>query len=239
VTSTPASRLAAALASLALTACATSNLPPPPSSVSRTHAVATAARCASHRWFPSSANVFHGADPDGIRVDTPDVSWHPDHSIAGWWHPNSWNTGLPYQWGGFSSPEQFDRDLANGLAAGDVYTPEKRRLLDAAVSRHATGIDCSGLISLCWNLPRSYSTRELPSLCSPLPSWDLLAPGDILNTHNSHVLLFTGWANHDHSRLHVCEAGLPPHWLVVQRTAIRSDLERLGFLPWRYRGIKN
>ena len=215
----------------------TSPTGPVPSRVSRAAVLATAERYASHRWFAGAANVFHGVDPDGIRVDTPDISWNRPGAVAGWWHPGAWNTGMPYQWGGFATPEQFDRDLAAGLAAGDVYTAEKRRLLDAAVSRHATGIDCSGFISRCWNLPRSFSTRELPALCTPLASWDDLLPGDILNTHNAHVILFRGWADPDRSRLLATEAGVPPHWLVVHRTVPRRTLECQGFQPFRYRGI--
>jgi hypothetical protein len=145
---------------------------------------------------------------------------------------------MPYQWGGFATPEEFDRGLAAGLAAGDVYTTEKRRLLDAAVSRRATGIDCSGLISRCWNLPRSCSTRELPSLCLPLASWDDLLPGDILNVHNAHVILFAGWHDAAHSQIIAIEAGVPPHWLVVRRVVPRSRLESQGFRPFRYRGMR-
>ena len=218
-------------------ACRTSPTVPVPSRVSRADCLATAERYASHRWFADAANVFHGLDPDGIRVDTPDISWNRPGAVAGWWRPCAWNTGVPYQWGGFATPEQFDRDLAAGLAAGDVYTAEKRRLLDDAVSRHATGIDCSGFISRCWNLPRSFSTRELPALCTPLASWDELRPGDILNTHNAHVILFRGWADAGRSRLLATEAGVPPHWLVVHRTVARHVLERQGFQPLRYRGI--
>ena len=59
---------------------------------------------------------------------------------------------MPYQWGGFSSTEEFLQGLKAGKAAGDVYTAEKRRLLEAAVSKQAVGIDCSGLISRCWRL---------------------------------------------------------------------------------------
>ncbi len=112
-------------------------------------------------------------------MDTPDTGYRVPGAFAGWWTPGQWNEGMPYQWGGFATPEQFDRGIAEGRAAGDVYTAEKRRLLDAAVSRHATGIDCSGFISRCWRLPRSYSTRELQGICETV-SWEQLQPGDVL-----------------------------------------------------------
>lgn len=225
-------------ATVALSACSLTPAGPALASVTRTQCLATAERYVSHRWQPTGANVFHGTDPDGVRVDTPDAAWQPSGQVAGWWRPGTENTGMPYQWGGFATPEEFDRAIAAGLAAGDVYTAEKRRLLDAAVSRHATGIDCSGLISRCWNLPRSYSTRELPSLCFPLASWDDLLPGDILNVHNAHVILFAGWHDADRTQLVAIEAGVPPHWLVVRRVVPRNRLASQGFAPFRYRGMK-
>lgn len=98
------------------------------------------------------------------------------------------NDGFPYQWGGFDTPAEFDRKIAAGHAAGDIYTPAKRAALESAVSAEACGIDCSGLISRCWRLDRSYSTRELASLCTPLSSLEDLRPVDILNVHNAYVL---------------------------------------------------
>jgi cell wall-associated NlpC family hydrolase len=206
--------------------------------VSRAECLALAEAYRSHRWQPTSANVLHGPDADGVQVDTPDTSYQKPGAVTGWWVPGQGNEGVPYQWGGFATLEQFDQDIAAGKAAGDVYTLEKRRLLDAAVSRHATGIDCSGFISRCWQLPRSYSTRELAGLCSPLPSWDALQPGDILNIWNSHVVLFAGWCDPSHTRLIGYEAGVPPHWLVVRHEIETDKLRRLGFTPLRYRRMR-
>ncbi len=189
------------------------------------------------RWMGHAENVRHGLDPDGIRVDTPDVSWQKPGAVPGWWKPGQWNTGMPYQWGGFASPQEFLRDIAAGKAAGDVYTSEKRRLLEAAVSRHATGIDCSGFISRCWGLSRPYSTRELPSLCDALASWEELQPGDILNTWNAHVILFAGWADASRTTIRTIETGRPPHWLVTTHTVAVRKLRAEGFTPMRYRGM--
>lgn len=231
----PMLRSALLLTVLAISACST----PGTGSVTRSECLAIAETYRSHRWHPSAANVFHGVDPDGVRVDTPDISYRPPGAVPGWWLPGQVNEGVPYQWGGFAMPEQFDRDLASGMAAGDVYTQEKRRLLDAAVSRHATGIDCSGLVSRCWKLPRSFSTREFARICDPLSSWDDLRPGDILNTYNSHVMLFAGWL--DTSRTHIIayETGIPPFWLVVRHPVGVDFLRQKGFAPFRYRGMRD
>ena len=223
---------------LLLSACqSTSGKGGTASTVTRSSCMAIAERYRTHRWMPSERNVRHGLDPDGIRVDTPDTGYRVPGAFAGWWTPGQWNEGMPYQWGGFATPEQFDREIAQGFAAGDVYTAEKRRLLDAAVSRHATGIDCSGFISRCWGLSRSYSTRELQGICETI-SWEALQPGDVLNTWNAHVMLFAGWADAGRTRLVLYEAGYPPHWLVIRREARVADLQSVGFTPLRYRGMR-
>ena len=205
--------------------------------VRRKEAIALAEEYARFRWTPSAANVFHGLDRDGIRVDTPDIGFVNPGSHPGWWVPGRSNVGVPYMWGGFSSLSEFREGIANGRYAGDVYTREKRRLLERAVSRQAVGIDCSGLISRCWGLERSYSTRELPGLCLSLASYEELKPGDILNSDNNHVLLFEGWADKAHKRLLAYEAGSPPTWKVLRDSISVPMLKSFGYKAWRYKNI--
>lgn len=152
--------------------------------------------------------------------------------------PGQRTEGVPYQWGGFSTIEEFDAGVKAGKAAGDVYTEAKRTLLDDAVSTEAVGIDCSGYISRLWKLPRSYSTRELPGLCKEI-SWPSLKPGDILNTHNAHCLLFAGWDDKKRTKLLAYETGCPPSWRVLSHTIDVEWLKSLGYKPWRYRGIRD
>lgn len=205
--------------------------------VSRAEVLALAEAYRAHRWLPTEANVRHGFDRNGVRVDTPDVGYRKPGAVPGWWVPGQWNEGVPYQWGGFSTLADFDRGVAQGLAAGDVYTLEKRRLLEDAVSVEAVGIDCSGFVSRCWKLPRPYSTRELAEVCVPLGSYFELKPGDILNTHNAHCLLFAGWADERRTRMWAYETGIPPHWKVICHRPTTTSLQAGGFVPLRYRGI--
>lgn len=203
--------------------------------VTRAQALAIAEAYRTHRWRPTAANVKHGPDRAGIQVDTPDIRHLPGPgSRPGWWQPGEWNEGLPYQWGGFDTPSEFDRKIATGLAAGDIYTAAKRAALESAVSAEACGIDCSGLISRCWRLDRSYSTRELAALCHPLHDYGALRPGDILNLHNNHVLLFAGWEDTAHTRLHAYETGSPPTWKVLLNSIPVSLLHEKGYQPLRY-----
>jgi len=203
-------------------------------SVTRHECLQTAEAYRTHRWTGSGANIRHGPDSNGINVDTPDSTYLKPGAIPGWWRTGELNEGVPYQWGGFCTLAQFDAGLRKGKAAGDVYTSEKRRLLDDAVSTEAVGIDCSGFISRCWKLPRSYSTRELAGLCVELKSWDELKPGDLLNTYNAHCLLFAGWEDAERKIITAYETGRPPHWKVISNRIYVEDLRSLGYRPFRY-----
>ena len=209
-----------------------------PSKVTRSQVMGKAIRYASHSWTARGINVRHGPDGAGIRVDTPDQGYQKPGAVPGYWVPGQVNQGVPYQWGGFSTPEEFDRGLAAGLAAGDVYTDEKRRLLSDGVSREAVGIDCSGFVSRCWDLPKAFSTRELATICEPLPSWDGLKPGDALNIHNVHVLLFCGWVDPARHFIAAYETGGPPDWKVIRHVIGVDFLKRKGYRPLRYQGIR-
>lgn len=207
----------------------------PPSRVSPAEALAIAESYVAHEWTPSDANIFHGPDADGIHVDTLDASFQPNgKEERGWWIPARQNIGIPYKWGGFDTPDEFDRGLRAGQYAGDAYSAEKRRLLDAAVSAHAVGVDCSGFVSRCWRLPRSYSTRELPELCRPVRDLADLRAGDIFNRHNAHVRLFAGWADSARTRVRVYEAKAR---VQMSEIALQSIIAE-GYSAWRYRGMR-
>ena len=211
----------------------------PPSIVTRSEVMATAKRYVLHVWTPTEKNVLHGGDGKGIRVDTPDANFHPTKGSPGWWRPGVKNRGIPYKWGGFDTPESFDEGILEGRPAGDTYTAEKRRLLEAAASQRAVGIDCSGLVSRCWNLPRAYSTRTITQFCDPVPNARDAQPGDIFNTKNAHVLLFANWATPDRSRLLAFETGAPPVMKALFNEMGTDWLLEQGYTVWRYRGIRD
>jgi hypothetical protein len=208
----------------------------PAASVRRAETVTLAEAYCTLRWQPTEANVFHGNDAEGIRVDTPDIGFRRPGIRGGWWLPGKENVGVPYMWGGFSSLSDFQAGIRNGAWAGDVCTHLKRAFSDAAVSRQAVGIDCSGLISRCWRLGRSYSTRQLPGLCEPIAPEDL-KPGDILNLAGHHVLLFAGWSGPGHQVIVAYESGSPPTWKALRHNIRLAPLLKAGYLPWRYKKI--
>ncbi|MGW5342067.1 hypothetical protein [Streptomyces sp. NPDC004050] len=51
--------------------------------------------------------------------------------------------------------------------------------------------DCSGFVSMAWQLGASPNTYGLPAYSTEIDKWDL-QPGDILNS-SEHVVIFAGW----------------------------------------------
>ena len=143
---------------------------------------------------------------------------------------------MPYQWGGFDTPESFLRKIAEGKKAGDIANDAKRKLGDPGTSAESCGIDCSGFVSRCWNLTRPWSTRELHRICDPLASWDDLKAGDIL-LNDRHVVLFVKWTKPG-EELAAYEAGPLPVWRVSACGLLADKLKEKGYAPWRYRHIR-
>ena len=197
--------------------------------VTRDEAVATAYRYTQVQWMPEARHIRHGPDSKGIVVHT------PDRTLAerGWWQPGVAAKSMPYQWGGFDTPESFLEKIAEGKKAGDVADGAKRKLGDAGASTESCGIDCSGFVSRCWNLTRSVSTRDLHQICDPLASWQELRRGDIL-LNDKHVVLFVKWTVPG-KELAAYEAGPFPVWKVSACGLYREKLLKESYTPWRYR----
>lgn len=210
--------------------CSSAQAGPP----NRAEVLRVAEAFCQHQWEASDKNVFHGRDRDGIDVQTPNRTDARPESVL--WSIGS-NTGVPYKWGGFDTPESFDAGIKSGKAAGDLYSHEKRRLGGAAVSSHAVGIDCSGFISRCWKLERKQSTGTLPSICKTLPSPAELKTGDIMNAPGGHVILFARWLDEEKTRALFYEAS--PYSKVISGTYDIAALILSGFQPMRYKLIQD
>jgi len=208
-----------------------------PSQVTPEESLAIAEQYTRHAWRPFARNIRHSPDSAGVRVDTPDAGYQPASGRAGWWIPGEVNRGIPYKWGGFDDLDSFDAGIQAGKAAGDVASPAKREANNAAVSREAIGVDCSGFVSRCLKLPVVHDSSELPGICDPLLNPLDLAPGDLLNIPNRHVMLVAGWARADKSWIYFYETGGEPDWKPDLKVSPLDKLLALGFQPLRYRGM--
>ena len=95
---------------------------------------------------------------------------------------------VSYDWGGWDTVSQFNGYMDPGtLQAGDVGT--------GTVESCSKGDDCSGFVTVVWQLATKYSTRMLPSVSMKLKSTSALLPGDVMNDAGSHVVLFSSFGS--------------------------------------------
>ena len=185
----------------------------------RARIVAIARSYATHEWKASPKHVLHGRDAAGVLVNTPDAGYRE----GGFLVDGSVNVGVPYQWGGAVRLTDFDAGLAAGKYAG--HLPAKGEI---RVSKHAVGVDCSGFVSRCWQLPIRQSTRTLGQLSYRLESFAELLPGDIVNRFDKHVMLFVSFEDEAKSKLRIIEAASPK---VRERVVELEYLKKRDYEP--------
>jgi len=172
---------------------------------------------ATHKWY-CNANNIRNYDCGGAHVTTPS------------WVKVGDNISVPYMWGGFSSLDQFDQGLLDGVSAGDSYTHG-----NGAGSTCAVGVDCSGFVSRAWGLGRKYSTRSLPDISTQYASYNDLLPGDIVNYAGHHVRLIHT-VNSNGSFLIIEASGSGTNWRVGYNNYTTADLQGRYF-PRHYKNI--
>jgi hypothetical protein len=206
--------------------------------VTRQQVLKTAEAYAGHEWKAAPANVFHGTDSAGVWIDTPDVEfWGP----GGWYADGRTNIGVPYCWGGASTLAEFDQGLKQGRPAGYHFRGPRSGHYDSTLP---VGVDCSGLVSRCWQLYARRSTYDIGHVCEPLVSYDDLRPGDVVNKPYNHVILFEDWLDGTHEKMRVFEAGDakrdgdPRDYEKVHEDVYdRGWLIQHGFIALRYKRI--
>lgn len=156
---------------------------------------------ANYEWTASEANVLHGTDCDGRFVDTPDITWRGEVLDCGWWKVNEVNIGIPYGWGNASTLEEFEQGIKSGKFAGNVPEDTKRY-----GSHHTVGVDCSGLLTVCWGLPKKIATRDIPEYATVIEHLDDIEQGDVFAIPGSHVMLFKEFSNDAKSEVIIIDA---------------------------------
>jgi hypothetical protein len=89
---------------------------------------------------------------------------------------------VPYDWGGWDTPSQFNSYMAAGKQAGDRNT---------STESCSHGVDCSGFITRIWGISaKKYGTGTLAEISTALSSKASLELGDIFNWAGQHVIMF-------------------------------------------------
>lgn len=129
---------------------------------------------ANYEWYATEKNIKHGIDDNGAEVDTPDITWQGEVLDCGWWKANQKNIGIPYGWGRASTIEEFEKGIKEGKSSGNVPEDKSRN-----VSYNCVGVDCSGLLTLCWELPKKISTGIIPEYANIVENIDEIQQGDV------------------------------------------------------------
>jgi len=140
---------------------------------------------ANYKWVAYEKNVMHGIDENGRFVDTPDITWKGEILDCGWWKVGEVNVGIPYGWGNASTIDEFEIGISEGKYAGNVPEDKKRY-----GSYNTVGVDCSGLLTRCWELPKKIATRDIPEYATVLECLDEIQQGDVFAKIGSHVMFF-------------------------------------------------
>ncbi|MDP2309620.1 MAG: MYXO-CTERM sorting domain-containing protein [Pseudomonadota bacterium] len=132
-----------------------------------------AARYASHVWASSNDNQYAECTDGDYESDYPPGEY----------------TGLPYDWGGYVTLDEFDEQIDDGYGAGS-------HSWHGSLSC-TTGVDCSGFVSMVWETGH-YSTSTFADGPTSEISWSQVERGDAVNDAGSHVVLYThetdgGW----------------------------------------------
>ncbi|MEU5401956.1 peptidoglycan-binding protein [Streptomyces sp. NPDC005963] len=101
--------------------------------------------------------------------------------------------------------------------------------------------DCSGYVSMAWNLASNEWTGSLAQFATKITREEL-QPGDILLFHNpanptngSHVTIFGGWTDATHTSYTAYEQ-TKPH-AIKQATPMAYWSNSDKYVPYRYRGV--
>lgn len=132
-----------------------------------------AARYAAHAWESSRDNQYAECTDGDYTSDYPSGSY----------------VGLPYDWGGYVTLDEFDDQIADGYGAGSHSWH--------GILSCTTGVDCSGFVSMVWETGH-YSTSSFGGGPTTEIGWSQVERGDAVNDPGNHVVLFThetdaGW----------------------------------------------
>lgn len=137
-------------------------------------------------------------------------------------------TNVPYCWGGWNA-ETFVSKINQGKYAGNVCT-DSTHVINGTV-----GMDCSGYVSVAYNLPYKHSTTNMTNCFTANSTVQNVEPYDILCKSGSHVMIvvwtyFTNGIRYVDTYEESCSSGK-----IIYRTGRRyQDLLNDGYIPMKY-----
>lgn len=162
--------------------------------VDRETVLEAAAQYTMHEWTMTEVNETAVCSSDYVSDFT-----------AGTWK------GLPYDWGGYFTLDEFDAAIDEGLGAGSHSVN--------GILECTAGVDCSGFLSQIWDVSHN-STSSMHSVASDI-SLAELKRADAVNDAGSHVVLFA----------YETDAGNP---VFFEASGSGQKVRLNGFSGWSY-----
>ncbi|MAZ49722.1 MAG: hypothetical protein CME65_14265 [Halobacteriovoraceae bacterium] len=142
---------------------------------------------------------------------------------------------IPYKWGGyFLSLDSFTEGLSENKLAGDVCTCSDSSR-GWCINQETIGLDCSGFVSFAWK-SAYHITSTMHKITDPI-SWNELKPGDVMNRAGSHVIMFVRYSK-DKNYIWGIESSVTCEG-ICERSFRTYDMKRDGYIPLRYKNIKD
>lgn len=71
--------------------------------------------------------------------------------------------------------------------------------------KYSVGVDCSGLLTRCWNLPKKIATRDIPKYAYKI-SIEEIRQGDVFAKVGSHVMFFIEFLEEEKKRVRIVDS---------------------------------
>jgi len=97
-------------------------------------------------------------------------------------------------------------------------------------SHECVGVDCSGLVAVCWELPKKIRARDIPEIADLIDIKDI-RQGDVFAI-SSHVMLFKEFINKDKCKVRIIDS-TRSIGKVSQREFLLADLLCQGYRVYR------
>jgi hypothetical protein len=163
------------------------------------------------------AHIYHGVEwkleSANIHVDI----YSPPNIVCPYTDANiGFVENVPYSWNGYDEIYAFLKKIMDGAGAGNVG--------DDASSAIA-GIDCSGYVSRALKTSPRYQTSTFNDVSYEV-GWNNLAPGDIANRPNGHIILIEEYLPATDTVVRYESTTADPPGGVARRTSLKTKLNQ-------------
>lgn len=84
-------------------------------------------------------------------------------------------------------------------------------------------MDCSGLLTRCWNLPKKIATRDIPKVADKIPLEEI-RQGDVFAKVGSHVMFYIEFLDDEKKKVSIVDSTRSTGKVSVREMAVEELL---------------